>query len=132
MSLEQRDLFLPDIVRFALEHHAQFRDDFLAWLPQNLHVWNAFKGESFKVIQRGYTHYSGRTIIEFLRHHTALEESPTPGHDWKLNNNYPPYLVRLFDLAYPEHAGLFEYRVTKKVVTPACQLHGSFDLGTNG
>mgnify|MGYP007089738799 CR=1 FL=1 len=88
-----------------------FSKEFLRWLPENLHVWQAFCDETFKVRARGFKHYSARTIIHFLRHHSAVAESTGP---WKVNNNYSPYLARLFDLKFPHLKGLWEYRETKR------------------
>jgi hypothetical protein len=93
------------------QNSGQFSDEFLEWLPVNLHIFTAFAQEVFKVIGRGYTHYSSRTIIEFLRHHTAVKEK---SGTWKINDHAVPYLARLFDLVYPEKKGIFEYRTAKK------------------
>lgn len=111
---EQHDLFMPRALQVATENEAKFPDDFLEWLPENMHVFEAFSLEATKVKARGFTHYSAYTIVEFLRHHSAVRE--TKG-EWKINNNHRPYLARLFDLVYPDRAGLFEYRITKKVHT---------------
>jgi hypothetical protein len=63
-----------------------------------------------KIINKGFKHYSARTIIHVLRHHSAITEA---NGEWKINNNYSPYLARLFALEYPQHATLFEYRKIK-------------------
>jgi hypothetical protein len=94
----------------ARMHREDFTDDFLAYLPHNLHVFDAFVAEVRKVKARGFNHYSARTIIESLRHHSALNEK---GGEWKLNNNMTPYIARLCDLVNPQLAGLFEYREPK-------------------
>lgn len=108
----QADMFAPrDIVSIANGISDLLSQEFLNWLPDNLHVWEAFVAETRKVIARGHRHYSSYTIVEFLRHHTAISESAP---SYKINNNHRPYLPRLFDAAYPEHAGLFEYRETTK------------------
>lgn len=86
-----------------------FSDEFVDWLPSNMHIFQAFVIEAAKIHSRGYKHYSARTIIHVLRHHSAISEV---GGEWKINNNYSPYLARLFDLAYPHMAGMFEYRFT--------------------
>lgn len=109
---QQQDLFMSPVLMNALNHSDRFTEEFLRWLPDNLHVWNAFAREALAVIHKGFQHYSARTIIHVLRHHSALHEV---GGEWKLNNNISPYLARLFDLTYPSHAGLFEFRETKKV-----------------
>jgi hypothetical protein len=101
---------------YTLQQNAdKFTTDFIDWIPDNIQIWNAFREEALKVIERGYKHYSARTIIHFMRHHSALHEA---GGEFKINNNHSPYLARLFDLVYPEHAGLFEYRETKAIDKP--------------
>jgi len=103
-----------DYVLDILDEHASlFSGEFMDWLPDNLHVWDAFCQEAFAVRQAGYTHYSARTIIHFLRHHSAVAEK---NGEWKINNNHSPYLARLFDLRFPHAAGLWQYRETKKVL----------------
>lgn len=99
-------------LQLMAEHAERFSAEFRAYLPDNLHVWNAFEAEALKVVRRGFKHYSARTILHVLRHHSALQENGTP---WKVNDHASPYLARLFDLRYPAHAGLFEKRETKAV-----------------
>jgi len=85
-----------------------FRDDFAAWLPQNMAVWVAFEREAHKVWNRGRRHYSARTLVEVLRHESALADTD---RDYKINGNVVPDLARLYRLAHPERADLFECRV---------------------
>lgn len=87
-----------------------FSDDFVDWLPENMHIYQAFVAEAIKVHNKGFKHYSARTIIHVLRHHSAVSEN---GSQWKINDHHSPYLARLFDLVYPHKAGLFEYRSVK-------------------
>lgn len=87
-----------------------FTPEFLAFLPENVHVFEAFEREALRIVGRGWTHYSARTIVEVLRHHHALAESAGP---WKLNDWHTPYLARLFALLNPEHAELFEFRAAR-------------------
>lgn len=100
-----------NVLQVAEENAGELSVEFLMWLPDNIHVWQAFRDETLKIIARGYQHYSSYTIVEFIRHHSAVSER---NGEWKINNNHRPYLPRLFDLMYPEKAGLFEYRVTTK------------------
>lgn len=81
---------------------------FIVWLGDNTHIWEAFEAEALKVIARGHERYSSKTILEFLRHHSLLQENS--GSPWKLNNDHTPYLARLFAMVHPQHAGLFTYR----------------------
>jgi hypothetical protein len=100
------------IVEVMKRNEELFCDEFTGWLPNNLHVWDAFVGEAMKVRHKGFKHYSARTIIHVLRHHSAIQEN---GSEWKINDHHSPYLARLFDLMFPAFAGMFEYRETKKV-----------------
>jgi hypothetical protein len=74
---------------------------------------DAFASETIKVINRGFTHYSARTILHVIRHHRELTEKSDSG--WKVNNNHSPYLGRLFEFVYPQHAGIFNHRATPAV-----------------
>ena len=103
-----------NIEKIAHEHKEQFSDEFLNWLPENAHIWIAFEQEAYEVIKAGFKHYSARTIIHVLRHHSALSERGLDG--WKLNNNISPYLARLFAILNPTHADLFEYRTAHRAL----------------
>lgn len=85
-----------------------FRDEFVEWLGQNLHIFAAFvkQAKYVKDVMRR-DHYSSRTIGEWLRHNSNLREK---GDGFKINNNAFPPLARLIMLAYPELDGLFETR----------------------
>lgn len=94
----------------AIDNATRFTVEFLAYLPENVLVYEAFEREALKVVAKGYAHYSARTIIEVLRHHNALAEHAGP---WKLNDWHTPYLARLFALMHPAHRELFEFRMVK-------------------
>lgn len=97
-------------MRLALDNVHLFTPEFMAYLPDNLHVYRAFEREALRVVQRGFKHYSARTIVEVLRHNSALTEA---GGTYKLNDHMTPSHARLFALMHPQHAGLFEFRYTK-------------------
>jgi hypothetical protein len=100
-----------DAIEMMEAHTEMFSNEFLVWLPKNLHIWDAFVDQATAVHKRGFKHYSARTIIHVLRHHSALNEE---GGEWKINNNISPYLARLFDLKYPNMAGMWEFRATHR------------------
>lgn len=104
MSAMPRPLFTAHM------HADQFTREFLAYLPENLHVYEAFEREALAIAARGRKHYSARTIIEVLRHQSALAEV---GSQFKLSDWWTPYLARLFALLNPSHAALFEFREAK-------------------
>lgn len=89
------------------QHREQFLADFPAWLADNPHIFAAFSREADRVWSRGRRHYSARTIVEVLRHESALAEV---GGEWKINNNTAPDLARLYLLRNPSRAGFFEFR----------------------
>jgi hypothetical protein len=101
---------MTDPLRIAFDNVEQFTPAFIGFLADNAHVWEAFEREALAVIAVGFQHYSARTIVHVLRHHSALTEKNSP---WKLNNDNSPYLARLWALAYPEHADFFEFRSTR-------------------
>jgi hypothetical protein len=84
--------------------------DFDEWLSENTHVWIAFERQALLVHQRGYRHYSARTIIEFLRHHTATKQV---SEEWKINDHAVPHLARKFMEVHPNLNGFFEVRGLK-------------------
>ncbi len=91
-------------------HAEQFRGDFMTWLVDNWHVFLAFELEADRVWGRGRTHYSARTIGEYLRHETALREGPNE-LGFKVNDHWWPDLGRLYMLLHPDRAQFFERRV---------------------
>ncbi|MBP7501189.1 MAG: hypothetical protein KA784_00215 [Aquabacterium sp.] len=110
----QLDLLMPAPLAMVNANLDLFPSSFLAYLPDNLHVYEAFEREALGVIAAGYSHYSARTIAEVLRHTSALRErNPDQYSGWKLNGNHVPYLSRLFGLMHPRHANLFELREAK-------------------
>lgn len=96
-----------EIIGLAAEQASTFRKGFPDWLLANRALWERFEREALKVWHRGRRHYSARTIIEVLRHETAMADTDP---DFKINNNCAPDLARLFRLRHPQCADLFELR----------------------
>ena len=96
----------------------EFPPDFKAWLTENWHLWVRFETEASRVWLRRVTaefpkkipHYSARTILEVLRHESAVSDA---GEPWKINDHATPDLARLYMLFHPQRAGFFELRVRK-------------------
>lgn len=93
---------------FVARWPMKFRPDFGAWLELNWMLWLVFEKEANRVWNRGRRHYAARTIIEWLRHETALQEGPPS--EFKINGNYVPDLARLYLVFHPERDGFFELR----------------------
>lgn len=92
----------------AMNHPKLFSVRFTVFLRENLHVYYSFEHEALRAVGRGYTHYSARTIVEFMRHHSAVQQSGPA--TWKINNDHVPCLARLFEVRHPEHSKLFNSR----------------------
>lgn len=100
----------PDtaLALFTARRHAEcFTAEFLACLPANLHVYAAFEREALRVLRKGFKHYSARTIIEVLRHNSALADGDAA---FKINDHATPGYARLFALLHPEQDRLFDFR----------------------
>ena len=93
---------------FVVSKPGVFRSDFHGWLADNFHVYEAFEREANKIAARR-DHYSSRTIIEVLRHETALREAPNE-LQLKITNNAAPDLARLYVMFHPERREFFEFR----------------------
>ena len=53
-------------------HEREFTPRFISeYLPENLHVFDAFEREALAAAKAGHVRYSARTIVEVLRHHSA-------------------------------------------------------------
>ena len=96
-----------DIVKLVDMNPDQFSDEFCGWIRENQHIWSAFCKEADQVRSTGRSHYSSRTIIEYLRHHSAVSEKNST---WKINDHCVPYLGRLYVLLKPEAKDFFEFR----------------------
>lgn len=106
----QLPLFEP-LAALLREHAEQFRPDFPVWLRENAEVWRSFKREADRIWHRGRRHYSARTIIEHLRHESAITDRDV---EFKINGNCAPDCARLYMLAHPDRAGFFETRLLAK------------------
>lgn len=90
-----------------------FRKDFAEYLRDNFHVYVAFEREADKVWQSGRRHYSGRTIVEVLRHQSALADTAI---EFKLNDWWTPDLCRLWMELHQDRDGFFETRSGQSAV----------------
>lgn len=75
-------------------------------LADNLPIVRAFITEAHKIAAKR-THYSARTIVEFLRHHSILEDNCP---DYKINDHLVPLLSRISMEMFPALNALFHTR----------------------
>jgi hypothetical protein len=97
------------------KHKTEFRPGFTNWATQNWVLYLAFEAEALHIARSGRTHYSARTIGEYLRHQTTHREINSP---FKLNDHTIPDMARLFALRNPAHASLFAYRASPNRPAP--------------
>ena len=87
-----------------------FQNGFHFWLDDNWAIWKRFEEEANHVWSTGRRRYSARTLIEFVRHETALRETHS---GYKVNNSFVPDISRLYALLHQEKAGFFECRTMR-------------------
>lgn len=83
-----------------------YRLGFANWARENWGIVKAFIAQADLVRSRGRTHYSARTLVEWLRHESALREA---GGIYKLDGNWVPSLSRLY-MELRKVPGFFEVR----------------------
>lgn len=101
---------IREVRQAAILRASAFRCDVYQWLldPRNVEVWRMFEHEANRVWRnKANKHYSARTIVEYLRHHSAANDG---GTDFRINDHHAPVLARLWTFLYPERAGFFELR----------------------
>lgn len=71
-----------------------------------LDVWTLFVREADKVWNSGRTHYSARTLLEFIRHHQIIDAG---NRDFVVNNNWQAIMSRSY-MSMRNRWGYFEIR----------------------
>ena len=107
--------YIDDIERIFNEYPETFDglkegviEKFRDWYPSNMHVIDAFEKEAFYLLTRGRRErYSIYTIREKLRWDSLVSES---GQDYKLNNNYSPFIARILMFLNSDMDGMFSTR----------------------
>lgn len=78
---------------------------FLAWCRSAPLVWVEFQRITLDLIQRGKK-AGAIDVLGRIRWEAEIEG----GKDYKCNNNFAPYLARIFAAKYPQHSNYFEFR----------------------
>ena len=73
----------------------------------NPHVYELFCKFALQAAARR-PRFSARTVLHRIRWATTIETDSDDG--FKINNNWSPFYVRLFEIDHPELAGFFEKR----------------------
>lgn len=71
------------------------------------HICEHFERIALQMVARGFKHYSARTIIHVMRHHTDLHDGTSA---FKINDHISPALSRWFLGRHPELPEFFEVR----------------------
>lgn len=91
---------------------ALWRSCFPYFCHHNMHVIDAVTEECRKLKNAGRVRYSMRTIIEVLRHNSAIRQAGDV--TFKINDHAAPDLARLVMILFPaELDGFFELRGRK-------------------
>ena len=85
-----------------------YTQGFALWIEENWHIWCGFCEQANTLWARGRRHYSARTIIEWMRHNSALSEFDS---EFKINNNFAPDCARLYVAMHPDRTDFFQFRV---------------------
>lgn len=84
-------------------------EEFLEWLPENVHIYWIFERYADMIWTHGRRSYSSRTIGEKMRFDMTFESND----EYKLRNSVTPYLGRVYVLRHPERVDLFKYQTSK-------------------
>ena len=98
---------MSHLTNLVKRHRVVFTDKFMAWFPDNEHVYLLFEYLADKLWASGKQHYSSRTIGEKMRFDYGIV---SVNDTFKINNIYTPDLGRLYVLKHPERMMLFSYR----------------------
>jgi hypothetical protein len=72
---------------------------FYYWLSSHMDAFKLFEQETLRVIDDGYTRFSAREIWERLRRDPSV--SNTAQSEFKLDNDFTPYIARVFHAKHP-------------------------------
>lgn len=78
---------------------------------KNPDVFQKFKHYAIETKAKGFTRFSARGLFQVMRWNFSSKENDS---DFKFNNNYTPYYVRLLEKEMSEFIGFFEKRTVKK------------------
>ena len=97
---------------------AKHKESFLKWLPDNIHIVDAFGKYALQLREKGNRdYYSAYAIRERLRWDSMISEV---GTDYKISNNVTPFVARLLMRMDGRLIGIF--RVKESVDNVADEL----------
>lgn len=106
----------------------QIRKQFAAFHRANPQVWDRFIYHTRSLMKRGATVYSARTLISVIRFERDMS-SRDGATGFSINDHYTPYYGRMFEIAYPQHAGFFcKRKLTSEEHAPLLYEPGPGDM----
>lgn len=87
--------------------------EFFDYHKNHPEVYEKFKAKTMEAIQRGFKNYGSKGIFELMRWESKGEKK---SDGFKINNNFTPYYVRLFETHFPHYKGFFRKRKVKQEI----------------
>jgi hypothetical protein len=85
---------------------------------ENPGIWRLFERFSLRAAQTR-ERYSAYAVLHRVRWEVEIETRDVDGLGLKVNNDFTPFYARLFRLAHPDRAGVFECRKLTTTERPA-------------
>ena len=82
---------------------------FQIYHQNNPNIYRSFRAYSMRAIRSGRK-FGAKAIFEIMRWQTGVRSNTD---EFKINNTFISYYVRLFELDHPEHTKYFKKRVLK-------------------
>lgn len=100
--------------------------DFQKYHVKNPSVYEVFKKLAFESKKIGHKRFSARGLFQIMRWKMG---GKIKNDNFKYNNNYTPYYVRLLEIEHPDFIGFFEKRKVKKqlIQTKICDCYLNID-----
>ena len=106
-------------MNLSQSRYDEMREQCVAWHRQHPEVWDLFVQYAFQMIDAGRKHYGAKAIWERIR--WEMDTRYGEG-EFKMNNNYTSFYVRLFQNTWPVHADFFRTREQKSKARDATNL----------
>lgn len=75
-------------------------------------IYPAFRKYALTMLERGFTHYGAKALMEVVRYHANIERG-NGGDPFVINNNFTSRFARKLAQEDPRFAHFFEFRVLK-------------------
>jgi len=83
--------------------------DFKKYMKLNPESWDLFQHYTLEAIDNNFTKLSATAIISRIRWESQMIKDQT--NKYKIQDHARPYFAKLFIFMYPEHSGLFSFKI---------------------